>query len=141
MTRNGLALLAVFAVGCGGGVEAYVAANVRVHGLLADDVASMSIYVLGPKRSDDIFLTCGTLMTRAIRPTDSKIEILAREDIAFSDPEGYSATLTDVEAGENRFVYIDALDAADSVIGNGCTDTVTVKSGEAADVEVLVYPL
>jgi maltose-binding protein MalE len=139
MKRLALTAALALTIGCGDPTEVGLAGTVRVDSLLADVVARMSIFVLGPWRSDDIQLTCDNLMFRVIRPTDSKVEILAREDIAFTDPEGYSATLTDIEAGQNRIVYIDAHDAADAVIANGCTDTVTIESGKTAAVDVYVY--
>jgi len=139
MRRLTLTLALAFTVGCGDDVEAGLSANVRIDRLLADVVASMSIYVLGPWRSDDIQLTCDNLMFRVIRPTDSKVEILDDETIAFSEPEGYSVTLSDVEPGSNRIVYIDARDAADSVIANGCTEFVQVESGKSVAVDVDVY--
>jgi len=141
MARMTFTLSLVLAAACGDGMEARLSATVRVDGLLADDVASMSIFVLGPRRSDGIFLTCDTLMNRTVLPTDSKVDILVRQDIAFSEPDGYSATLTGVESGENRFVYIDARDASDSVIANGCTDGVTVESGKAVSVDVDIYAI
>ena len=80
-------------------------------------------------------------MSRVLQPTDSKVDPLARQDLAFSEPDGYSATLTDVEAGENRIIYIDARDAGDAVIANGCTDGIEVKSGKTVDVDVDVYAI
>jgi hypothetical protein len=141
MSRLTLILSLALIVGCGDVVETRVSATVRIDGLLADLVASMSIFVLGPKRSDDIFLTCDTLMNRVILPTDSKVDPLARQDIAFSEPDGYSATISDVEAGENRVVYIDASDAGDTVIANGCSEFIEVKSGETTTVDVDVFCL
>ncbi len=137
MRRLTIALL--IAAGCGSDVETELAAHVRIDALLADEVASMSVFVLGPRRSDGIFLTCDTLMTRTIRPTDSEVEILARDEIAFSEPEGYSATLGDVEAGDNRIVYIDARDTDGTVIANGCTEFIEVQSGRSVAVDVDVF--
>ena len=87
IARHSLVTASLFAVcACGSGAEAHLSASVRIDSLLADDVTSMSVFVLGPKRSDGIFLDCDSLMFRTILPTDSKVEILARRDITFTAP-------------------------------------------------------
>jgi hypothetical protein len=138
--RRALALLLLLA-GCGADGASFVVTDVRIDALLRDDVEALAVFALGPRRSDDILLTCSTLLPRAVEVTDERVDVLARADVVFSDPEGREVTLESVEAGDNRLVYVEADDATGILIANGCTGGVTVESGKTVQVEVVVWPI
>ena len=136
MMRRTLPLLVLLA-GCGDVDVSAMAMEVRVDALLASEIASLSVFALGPRRSDNILLTCSTLMPRAIDPTDSRVDILARTDVVFDATT--EVTLEKIEAGTGRIVYVGADDAAGTLIGNGCTENITVESGETMNVKLTVW--
>lgn len=124
--------------GCGGDAAPTISAHVRVDSLLADDVASLSIFVFEPWRTDDVMLTCGNLLERIVLPTDTKVKELAREDVTLSALSGTTFVLDGVDAGTHRLVYVEAFDASEQLIANGCAEGVTVTSGKTVSVDVRV---
>ncbi|MEE8410632.1 MAG: hypothetical protein V3T05_13600 [Myxococcota bacterium] len=133
--------LAVLLSACGGPEPAFVAAHVRIDALLRDDVTALNVFALHPNRSDNFMLTCSTLLPRVIDPEDTRVNILARDDPALTDPADRQATLTNVEAGKNRIVYVAALNVGRELVGNGCKEWITVEEGKTVDVEVVVLPV
>lgn len=130
-----LALIAV--TGCGTETPAELRTSVRLSAALHNDTETVNIYALGPKRTDGIFLTCPSLQQFDIQPTDAKVELLANTSIALAGNKR-SGQLTDVEAGSGRLVYVAAIGGG-SLVGNGCTDDVTVPEGKSVDVTVEVF--
>ncbi|MBI5509120.1 MAG: hypothetical protein HY903_10235 [Deltaproteobacteria bacterium] len=141
MSKRFICVGLMLAVGCGDASPTAVAATVRLDALLKDQVRSLSVYVLGPRRTDGIFLTCSNLMDRAMAPDDSRVEALGGQDIAFTDPAGRALDIANVEPGDNRLVYGEAFDAGGTAIANGCTDSVTVAAGSTVEVQLYLYPL
>ncbi len=135
------ALVLAMLLGACGEAPVALVATVRFDGLLKDEIQSVSLYAFGPKRSDDIFLTCSTLLNQDMEPTDKRLESLGRVDVAFDDPDGREAVIKDVEAGAGRLVFVQALDGADDVLGLGCEEDVLVEEGKTTTVDVTVYRL
>jgi hypothetical protein len=126
---------------CGEEARVSVRATVRLDAALADEVRSFSIYAFGSERSDGIQLTCTTLVPQEVMPDDSRLDLLDRVDVAWTPGGPLEATLDSVEAGTFRVIFVEAKDGTGAVIANGCTEWVTVESGETVTVEVPVYYL
>jgi hypothetical protein len=128
---------------CGGGppeLQAQVVLSSALHG----PTESIGVWVFGPIRSDDVQVTCNSLRAdtaQHLEPTDERLEVLGHADRAVDGSETQTLTLDEVAAGEDRFVYVAAYDGVEQLIGDGCTDTVTVRSGAVVEVRVQVHPL
>jgi len=135
----GLALLAS-ACGADDSPPAVLGASVHMDALLAADTRTLSVFVFGPKRTDQKLLTCNNLQLMVLTSTDPRLEQLARVDIAFTDPAGREARLERVAAGTGRVVFAEALGVNDTYLANGCVEGVSVGSGATVNVAVMMYP-
>jgi hypothetical protein len=132
-----LILTAMLLTGCGEAPPTIVA-NVVMQGIMKDEVESLGLYAFGPMRSDGIFLTCTTLLgQQPISPDDKRIETLAHAEVSFDDATR-TVGLSNVASGEGRLIYVEARDAAGGLVGNGCTEPVTIGEGATVPVEVTV---
>ncbi|MCK5689308.1 hypothetical protein KAI87_08560, partial [Myxococcota bacterium] len=134
-------ILPVF-VGCGSETSVNaIGAVVKIDALLADDTKAIRIFVLGPMTSDDIYLSRTQLMSREYLPDDPKVDLLASTQVAVINSVAPATLLKDISAGDYRLVYIEALDAFSNLIGNGCTEGVSVTADRTTEVSVSVYPV
>lgn len=137
-----LATVLVLVAACGDAAAPALGANIVLSGLLADEVTRLSVFAFGPKRSDDVYLTCSTLLPpAALEPDDPRLEQLARTDVDFAAAHRRDVVLDAVSAGPGRIVYVRALGALGVRLGSGCEEGITVEDGATAYVEVTVYPL
>ncbi len=112
----------------------------RMDAALHDRVTALSLYVFGPKRSDDILVTCQSLMTDDVLAADPRLEVLASTRVTdFQD--GSVIAVDGVASGPGRIVFVEVFDATETRIGAGCKESVEVPEGDSVDVEVTVYQL
>jgi hypothetical protein len=141
LKRRLVVILPFLLAACGEPESAVVAATVRISALLQDEIKSLAFFALAPDRSDGVQLTCSTLMKKEIEPDDSRVEGLARVVILLADLQSQAVTLDGVSAGGNRLVYADGEGVAGTVIANGCTEYITVNSGETTTIELDLWRL
>ena len=127
-------------VACGDEPRASLDASVRVEGLVAADVSAMTLYVLGPRRRDDIILTCSNLLDAVVRPGDSKVVRLAHRVVDFTDSTQRKFTLGGIEAQDDVIVFVEATGVGNLVVGRGCEDGIKVSSDATTKVVVTVLP-
>ena len=105
---------------------------------LNEPIETVTVYVLNNKRTDEVFLSCSSLMTEAVSPTDLGVIIYA---IGTVDIGGGTELLDEIPAGTERIVYVAARGRSGAVVGNGCAQNVTIRVGTTVDVDIVVYPL
>jgi len=118
-----------------------IAAELRIEAALSERVAALGVYVLGPKQTDGIFLTCPALMDNTgnrVAPDDPKVERLGHQEATFALDDS-TVSLTEIAAGSHRLVYVAALDDENALLGEGCREDVTVESNATTSVSIFVY--
>jgi hypothetical protein len=138
--RRLLLLLGLTLAACGDPAALELSATVHADALLKDEVKHLTLFAFGPQLADGKFLPCSILIERVLRPLDPSLEQLARTDVDFSDPATRKVTLDGVTPGPNRVVYVEA-SSGGVAVANGCTDGVTVDSGQITTVDVMLYRL
>lgn len=141
---------AALVAGCGSPpASPGVVPTLQMPATLAESTQSLVIYVFGRWRSDNVELTCNSIMTkepgRRIEPDDSRLEQLGRRDLVFG-PQIQTLTVNEIPPGK-VVIVVEAEDQSGNVIGLGCADRnaeredITVRSGATTtNVEVIVVP-
>jgi hypothetical protein len=133
-------IVALTLAACGDQATPGLATTVHVEALLKDEVKHLTLFAYGPQLTNGKFLPCSILLERTLTPVDPLLDQLARTDVDFSDPATRKVTLDGVSPGPNRVVYVEA-SAGGATLASGCTDGVTVESGQITTVDVMLYRL
>lgn len=114
-------------------------AGIELASSIQTNTKTIGIKVLAPRDSDDLIVTCTSLLSG--NPADERYTLLQGADFAYPPADGsQTLTLTDVKENDGALVYVNARNSSNTVIGEGCSDSVSVKNGETEDVTIIVYP-
>jgi len=134
-----LTALVAFSSACGcGEVPVPVRATFTIDAALNEPIETVTIYVLGNRRTDEVFLSCSSLMTGTIGPTDVRVLVFALGTV---DIGGGTEQLDDIPAGGERIIYVAARGESGAVVGNGCAEHIDIRVDDTVDVDVIVFPL
>ncbi len=135
------ATLSLLVTACGEPPAVEISARLRIASALSERIDSLDFYVLGPKMSNDIYISINVLCGRddaRVAPDDPKMDILGYQNVPL-DLSVSSITLDEIPAGTQRFIYVGALDADDALIGEGCKGPETIEPEMTTSVTVTVY--
>lgn len=142
-TGIALSVAAVVLASCGEALPT-LTASVTISRGLAAETREIRLYALSPRRTDNIILTCDTLMTSnaqaRLAPGDDLIEIWDEVSISVDEISG-AVTLQAVPAGEQRLIFGEAYDASSARIGAGCVSDVSVAAGQTQEISMTLYEL
>lgn len=140
--RSALLLTAVMLVACGdsAGVGDDGTSTAAIHLATALETATkkVGVRIFAPRDHDNIIVTCTSLLTG--NPADSRYDVLQSADFDYPPAPGASITVDNVAAKDGAVIYVNARDATDIVIGEGCEAGVNVKGGATATVNIMIYP-
>lgn len=137
--RSAALLIAYMFAACGGedldGPR--VQPLLHISAALHTQTQTLAIHALGPQLTDDTLLTCSSLRANQPGPTDPRVESLASANILVG--AGETTAELRVAKGDGRIFFVEAVDGAGKVVGNGCQDKIKIKSGDNS-VNIDVFP-
>ena len=139
--KRALLIVALAASACGGpdvDAAAGATAAIRLQSSLESSTRSIKVRVIAPRDRDNLIVTCTSLLSG--NPFDERYELLQSAEFDYPPAEGASLVVSNVDKKDGAVVYVDARNAADQVIGEGCEAGVDVKGGETASVDITIYP-
>ena len=139
MKALALSILAVTAA-CGaadptieGGPSIVLASTIQANAKTID------IKAIAPRDTSNVIVTCTSLLSG--NASDSRYDVLQSASFTYPPADGsQSLTLTGIKKEGGVLIYVDAKDVRDTVIGEGCKDSVNIESGKTEDVQIVVYP-
>jgi hypothetical protein len=113
-------------------------AAIRLQAQLESSTHSITVRVFAPRDRENVIVTCTSLLSG--NPLDDRYEVLQSAEFDYPPVAGASIVVSNVDAKDGVVVYVDARNATDQVIGEGCEAGIDVKGGETANVDITIYP-
>lgn len=113
-------------------------AAIRLQSSLEANTRSITVRVISPRDRNDVIVTCTSLLSG--NPFDERYELLQSAEFDYPPAEGASLVVSNVDKQDGAVIYVDARNATDQIIGEGCEAGIDVKGGETASVDITIYP-
>ncbi len=139
--KRALVFIALLASACAdAGVDPVDGTTAAIHlqSSLEANTRTITVRVLAPRDRNNVIVTCTSLLSG--NPLDERYEVLQSAEFDFPPPDGASLVVSNVNKKEGAVIYVDARNATDQVIGEGCEAGIDVKGGETASVDITIYP-
>jgi hypothetical protein len=99
---------------------------------------TIDIIAFAPRDNDKVIVTCTSLLSG--NPLDDRYNVLQSASFSYPPADGsQSLTLTGIKKDDGVLIYVDAKDSTNKVIGEGCRDSVEIKSGKTEEVQIIIY--
>lgn len=141
--KRTILILALCAVACGDADDTRVddtgsVAAIQLASQIEAATTKITVRIFAPRDREKVIVTCTSLLSG--NPVNDRYELLQSATFAYPPSDASALTVSNVKSDEGAVVYVDARNAADQVIGEGCEDGVNVKGGSTATVNITVYP-
>ncbi len=136
-----LLMLTLSAFACGGSeLEPTRGTTAAIHlqSQLESSTRKVTVRVFAARDRQNVIVTCTSLLSGNV--LDDRYELLQSAEFDYPPAAGASFVVSDVDAKDGAVIYVDARNASDQVIGEGCEAGIDIKGGETANVDLVVYP-
>lgn len=111
--------------------------GIRLQTSIQPNTREIGVYVFARRDRSNIIVTCTSLLTG--NPLDERYNVLQSGTFPYPGDNPDSVTLANITTEDPVIIYVEARDARDNVIGEGCAENVEIEDGGTRNVNVTVY--
>ncbi len=135
-------IAALLATACGADAELQgssgTAATITLQSSIEAATRKLTVRIIGPRDKSNVIVTCTSLLSG--NPIDARYDTLKTAELDYPPSDPANLMISDVKKKDGVVVYVDARNAQNQVIGEGCEAGVDVEGGKTATVNIVIYP-